>query len=402
MKKLLMLGGSPYQVKAVRKAKEMGHYVIICDYLEDNPGRQFCDEYYNISTTDKERILELAKSLKVDGILCYTAESGAQSVAFIAEKLGLPSFSYNSVKILSNKDMFRIFLKENQFNVIHAKGYATLEDVKADIQTFTMPVMIKPVDSSGSRGISKINSIELLSEKVKDALSFSRTKRFIVEEYIDKQGYQVGGECFLVNGNIQFFKLVNYHFNSNFSNPFLPTGVSWPCNIANPIQDKIYTEIQRLVNLLNIKTGPLIFEVLVDQNENIYIIDIGVINNSHLNHLINFVEDVDLIQYAIKAALGEDCSDLAMIDSNGYWATHIINSEKNGVLKKVEYDDDFVKKNLVKYNEPLKCIGSKVKTNEAIGSIILKFSSMNEMLEKMDNIGEWVKVIVEEENLVKS
>ena len=142
MKKLLMLRGSSAQVVAIKKAKGLGYYVITADYLEDNPGHQFSDEYHNVSTTDKEAILNLAKSLHIDGVVCYISDPGIPTAAFVAENLNLPSFPYKSVEILSNKDMFRSFLKENNFNVPKAKGYTSLGEAKVDFHTFTMPVMI--------------------------------------------------------------------------------------------------------------------------------------------------------------------------------------------------------------------------------------------------------------------
>lgn len=401
MKKLLMLGGSPSQVIAIKKAKELGYYVIVCDYLEDNPGKRFSDEYYNISTMDKESVLKLAKLLSVDGVVCYISDPGIPTAAYVAEKLELPSFPYEAVEILSNKDVFRIFLQENNFNVPQSKGYSTLEEVKDEFHTFKLPVMIKPVDSSGSRGVSKIDSIELLPEKVEEALCFSRAKRFIVEEYIEKKGYQIGGECFLVNGEFAFSRLVNNHFGATHINSFLPNGESWPCSMPTELQNKIHDEIQRLMKLLKMKNGPLIFEVLVDFEENIYILDIGVRNSGDLTQVIKHVDGIDLIEYSIKAALVEDCSDLVMVDSNGYWGSYTIISEKAGLFHRIEIEEEFKRNNIVKYKKSTICAGYKIKSNEILGTMWLRFSSMDEMLEKMDNMTNWVKAIVKEEIVVR-
>lgn len=395
MKRLLMLGGAPSQVVAIKKAKELGYYVITCDYLENNPGHLLSDEYYNVSTTDKEAVLDLARSLTIDGIVCYISESGIQTAAYVAEKLGLPSFPYKSVEKLSNKDTFRAFLQENDFNVPLAKGYATFEEASTDFHTFKMPVMIKPVDASGSKGVAKIDSIELLREKVEDAMQYSRVKRFIIEEYIEKQGYLIGGDCFFVNGKLAFSRLVNTHFTSTTHNPLLPTGESWPCNISILLQLKIHDELQRLMDLLNMKTGPLIFEVLVDHKENIYILDIGVRNNGDLTQLIKHVEGIDLIEYTIKAALGEDCSSLAMVDPNGYWASHTIFSEKAGLFSGIEIEPEFSSNSLVKYQKSSISKDNKIKFNEILGTMWLSFITKDEMLEKMDNVTQFLKVIVE-------
>ena len=84
MKKLLMLGGSMQQIPAIRRAKEMGHYVITCDYLPDNPGHKYSDEFYNESTTDLEGVLAVAEQLKIDGIVAYASDPAAPTAAYLS------------------------------------------------------------------------------------------------------------------------------------------------------------------------------------------------------------------------------------------------------------------------------------------------------------------------------
>ena len=189
MKRLLMLGGAMQQIPIIRMAKDMGHYVITCDYLPENPGHKLADEYYDISTTDLDGVLELAKGLNLDGIIAYASDPAAPTAAYVAEKLGLPGNPYESVKLCTEKDLFRAFLKEHGFNCPKAKGYTRYEDALADIGEFKFPVMVKPVDSSGSKGVVKIYTPEELKDAVEEALSYSRGKRFIVEEFIVKKGY---------------------------------------------------------------------------------------------------------------------------------------------------------------------------------------------------------------------
>ncbi|MGE7689369.1 ATP-grasp domain-containing protein [Lysinibacillus sp. NPDC097214] len=400
MKKLLMLGGAHSQVPAIKAAKEMGHYVIICDYLIGNPGRKYAHEYHNVSITDKEAVLSLAKSLKIDGIVSYESEAGAPTAAFVAEKLGLSSHPFKSVEILSNKDMFKEFLKENNFNVPKAKGYDSLEEAKADFHQYKMPVMVKPVDSSGSRGVSKIDTIELLQEKAEYALSFSRAKRFIVEEYIKKNGYQVGGDGFSVNGRLVFRSFSNEHFHSNPINPFVPIGSSWQCNMPEHIQNKIHDEIQRVLNLLNMKTGAYNFDILVDDKENVYLIEIAARNGGDwIPQVIKYATGIDMIEYTINAALGGNCSDLSMIDPEGYWSCYVVNSHKSGIFKEVVIDDEIMKNNIVEYEilvNPGEAIHAFTGSNNKLGTMIMEFSSKGEMLDKMDNMPKWVNVIVEE------
>lgn len=400
MKKLLILGGASFQVPAIKKAREMGHYVIICDYTADNLGQQYGHEYYNISTTNKEAVLSLARSLKVDGIFCYASDAGAPTVAYVAEKLGLPSHPYESIKLLTNKELFRKFQKANNFNVPRAKAYSSFEQAKSDFHSFNMPVMVKPVDSSGSKGVSKIYSIEQLEEVARNSLRFSRVKRFIIEEYIDNYGPHVGGDGFSINGKLVFRCFSNEYFSTDCINPFVPVLTTWPYIMPKHIQDNIHNEIQRVLDLLDMKTGSYNFDIRIDKDENIYLIEITPRNGGDWNpEAIRYATDVDLIEYSIKAALGEDCSDVEMVEPNGYWATYVLNSERSGVFKGLEIQEDFYRENIVEYElvvQPGERIADLSGSHEKIGIMIHTFPSKLEMLEKMNNIKKLVKLKVHE------
>lgn len=98
MKRIMMLGGSYFQASAIKRAKELGYYVITCDYLPDNPGHKYADEYHNVSTIDKEGVLKLAKELKIDGILAYASDVSVSTAAYVSEQLGLPSNSLTTTQ----------------------------------------------------------------------------------------------------------------------------------------------------------------------------------------------------------------------------------------------------------------------------------------------------------------
>ncbi|MEK4530991.1 ATP-grasp domain-containing protein [Solibacillus sp. FSL K6-1554] len=398
MKKILMLGGASFQVPAIKKAREMGYYVIVCDYVEESPGYEYAHEYYNISTTDKERVLSLAKSLKIDGIVCYAAESGLLTVAYVAEQLKLTSHPYKSVEILTNKDLFRTFQKENKFNVPRAEGFNSLEEAKAYFKHFNMPVMIKPVDSSGSKGVSKIASIDQLEEKVELALSFSNSKRFIIEEYIENYGPHIGGDGFSVDGKLVFRCFSNEYFSTNCINPFVPVLTTWPYSKSKHIQEKIHNEIQRVLDLLNMKTGSYNFDIRIDKNEDVYLIEITPRNGGDWNpEAIRYATGIDLLEYTIKAALGEDCSDLKMVEPTGYWATYVLNSDKSGTFKGLKIQEEFLEKNVVDYELLVKSnntISALSGSHEKLGLMLLTFKKKQDMIKKIDNINNLIKINV--------
>lgn len=401
-----MLGGTRLQIPAIKKAREMGYFVITCDDSVENQGHKYAHEYHNVNIFDKEAVLQLAKELKVDGIMGYLSDSAAPVVAYVAEKLGLPSHPFKSVEIVSNKDKFREFLQENNFNVPKAKGYKSYEEVLAEFHQFKLPVIVKPVDSSGSRGVSRIESINQLREKVENALRYSRAQRFIIEEFIAKEGFQVGGDGFSVNGKLVFHCFANCHFpnkNTNPINPFVPIGSSWPSNKSERILNKIRDEIQKLLTTLNLQTGVYNFDIQVDHQDNIFFLDMGVRNGGNLiPNLIELATGIDLIEFAIKASLGEDCRNLKMINPKGNWASYLINSQKSGVLRGIKINENLMRNNVIKYDLWVN-IGDQVTSytgsNQMLGTMIFKFSSMSEMLSIMDKIDSLVEVIVEDPNL---
>jgi len=398
MKRLLLLGGSTQQIPAIEYANKQDYYTILCDYLPDNPGQYHADKFYCVSTTDKEAILEVAQKEKIDGIVAYASDPAAPTAAYVAEKMGLPTNPYKSVELLTNKDKYRSFLAKHNFNTPKAKGYSSFEQANKEIEEFKLPVIIKPVDSSGSKGVSKLTDVQDFEELFEHAISFSKARRVIIEEFVDKSGYQVAGDGFSVNGELVFRCFANDHFDANGLNPYVPISASFPYNMPKRIHDKIHAEIQRLFDLLNMKTGAYNFDIRVDEDENVYLMEIGPRNGGNfIPQVTRYATGVDMIDYTIRAAMGEDCSDIKMVEPKGYWSYYAIHSSKSGILKEIRIDEDVKSNHIVESHLNYK-IGDQVPAftgaNGSIGILIMKFDSMEEMLDMMDHSDNWIKVLV--------
>lgn len=398
MKRLLMLGGSTSQVCAIKKAKEMGHYVIICDYLPDNPGQYAADEFYQISTTDKEAVLELARKLDIDGVVCYASDPAAPTAAYVCEKMGFPTNPYESVMILSNKDMFRKYLLDNGFYSPYAESYTDFETMKKNAHKFKFPVMVKPVDSSGSKGINKIYSIDEYEFAFNDAMKYSRCKRIIVEEFIEKKGYQVSGDGFSVDGKLVFRCFGNEFYSGNGIKEYVPLGECWPSVLDEKMQNKIHGELQRLITKLGMKTGAYNIEVILDKDDNVYILELGARNGGSLiPQITQYATGVDMVEYTIKAALGQDCSDLKIVEPTGFWSNYMVHSKKSGKLKNIVLDDS-IKDNFVEYQTDYKT-GDDVyafeNSGHALGTMVFRYDSEEEMFDKISRLTELVTVETE-------
>jgi len=395
-KRILFLGASKFQIPPIKYAKEQGHYVITCDFLPENPGHKFADEYHNVSTTDKEAVLRLSKNLKIDGIVAYASDPAAPTQAYVANKLGLPSNPYDSVEILARKDLFRDFLEKNNFLVPKSKSFYSLNDASDWINEINFPIIIKPVDSSGSKGVTKVLDKNNIKEAFTYALEFSREKKIVIEEFFVRDGYQVAGDGFVINGKLVFKCWANEHFDK-LCNPLVPIGESFPTIMSKYTLNQAHNETQRLLDLLKINSGALNFDFHYNKNGDFSFLELGPRNGGNLiPEVIKYSTGVDLIKYTVDSALGLDCSELSMKETNGFYSSYMVHSLEDGIFKNIWYSDE-IKKNILEESIFVKD-GDTVKrfdgSNHTLGTMIMKFNSNEEMLEKMDNMEKYLKVIV--------
>lgn len=399
MKKLLMLGGSAAQICIIKKAKEMGHYVVVCDYLPDNPGQNYADEYYPVSTTDPIAVLELAKKLNIDGIIAYASDPAAPTAAYVSEQMGLPGNPYWATQILTQKDKFRAFLSEYGFNTPLASGYDDYQTAYDDIERFKFPVMVKPIDSSGSKGVVKITNKEELRAAFDEAMHYSRAKRIVIEEFIKKKGYQVSGDGFSVDGKLVFTSYGNELYSGKGTREYVALGEFWPSLLSAELKEKIDAELQKLITALGMKTSAYNIEVILDENDDVYILELGPRNGgSYIPQLIEYATGVDLVEYTIRAALGQSCADLKMQPTNGCYSNYMIYSTVTGKYKGIWFDETFKKNNLL----DVYCTYSKgdevsayQNTTHSLGTILFKAESVEQMIEITSNMEKYYKVITE-------
>lgn len=392
------------QIPVLKRARELGHHVITCDYLPDNPGHAFAHEYHNVSTTDKEGVLALAKTLNIDGIVAYASDPAAPTAAFVAEALGLPGNPYDSVKLLTEKDLFRGFLEKHGFNCPTHKGFtdkaSALEFLAGQAPGTTW--MAKPVDSSGSKGVVKVAvpaDNAALAAAVDEAFSYSRSGRVVIERFIVKKGYQVSGDGFSVNGRLAFTSYGNELYSGKGTREYVALGEFWPTLLTPALKNKVDAELQRLITALGMRTSAYNIEVILDENDDVYVLELGPRNGgSYIPQLIKYATGVDLVEYTIRGALGEDCSDLAMAETTGCWSNYMILSTKSGKFKKIRFDPEFEKRNLLEVHctaKPGDEVHAYRNTSHSLGTILFKAESVERMAEITANIENYYNVEVE-------
>ncbi|MCI8428339.1 MAG: ATP-grasp domain-containing protein [Lachnospira sp.] len=397
MKKILLLGGSAQQVIAIETAKRLGYYTILCDYLIDNPGQYYADKFYLISTTDKEAIFKVALDESIDGVIAYASDPAAPTAAYVAEKMNLPTSPYKSVETLCNKDKFREFLYQNGFHAPQSGGYDNAVEANADIGRFHFPIIIKPVDSSGSKGATVLHSLDELEAALNYAFSFSRSHRIIVEEFIEKKHpYLIGGDIFVENGKIILWGLLNCHRDSNV-NPLVPVGKSYPLELDAVDIDNVKATLQAMVDKLHMKSCGMNVELVVDKNGKVWPIDVGPRNGGNMiPDLLGMIFNVDVVEMAIKSAMGE----IVEIESHRgipFYATHNLHTAKNGKFEGVIYSEQirpFIVRECL-YKKPGEAVEYFDNAAKAIGIVFLKFDSHKKMQEILNAVNEHIKVTVQ-------
>lgn len=403
MKKLMILGGSRYALPVIKAAHELGLYVITADYLPDNIAHKFSDEYCNVSITDFDATLRAAQEKKIDGIISFACDPGVVTAAYVAEKMGLPSVgSFEAVSILQNKNRFRSFLTENGFNVPTAKGYTNTEEAIRDGDLFHWPVIVKPTDSAGSKGVNRVDSPADLRRAIEVAISYSRGKEFIIEDFIEQKGFSSDTDSFSVNGELKFVSFNSQRFDLNAENPYTPAAYSWPSSMTKEHQQELASEIQRLIRLLGLGTSIYNIETREGKDGKAYIMECSPRGGGNrLAECLEYATGVKLVEGAVRAAVGLPVTEIEQKPYNGCWAEVILHSDKPGVFDKLWIDESIrgavFERDL--WIEPGTKIGGFRAANEAIGTLVLRFETDEILQNVMANISQYVKVLLREETL---
>lgn len=396
MKKLLLLGGSAQQVVAIETAKRLGLYTVLCDYLPDNPGQYAADKFYLVSTTDKQAVLAVAEREQVDGVLAYASDPAAPTAAYVAERLGLPGNPYEAVETLCNKDKFRAFLAANGFHTPKAAGYDSVEAAMEALLSYQLPIIIKPVDSSGSKGATRLYSYDGGAEAIDFAFSFSRSGRIIIEEYIEKSHpYLVGGDLFVVDGRIAMWGLLNCHRDERV-NPLVPVGKSYPPQLSQAALQAVKDTLQKLVSALGIRIGPMNVELIVDAENRAFPIDVGPRSGGNMiPDLLSEVTGVDVVELTVRTAMGERVRLATKMSLEAY-ATHNLHSIKDGKLEQIQFSEQlkpYITRTCL-YKKPGDAIERFDNASKCIGIVFMRFPNEKTMHGMLAHIYDDIQVQV--------
>ena len=396
-KKIMLLGGVHYLLPLIRAAHEQGYYVITADYLPDNIAHKYSDEYVNVSITDKEAVLKAAQEHQIDGIISFGVDPGVVAAAYVQEKMGLPSMGpYESVVILQNKDLFRAFLQEHGFNCPKSKGYGTIDEALKDTYWLTWPMIVKPTDSAGSKGVTRVDSISEYETAVKYAFEKSIKGHIIVEQYLEKVGCSSDTDSFMLDGQFRFVSFNAQRFDADAANPYAPSAYTWPSTFPE-YEAYLTSELQRLMDLLHMQTSVFNIETRIASDDKPYIMECTPRGGGNrLCEMLRYATGVDMITAQVRAAVGDSVEGIEQKPYNGHWAEIILHAPKAGRFAGIEIAEslpaEVVERDLwVKENDAVESFRG---ANDAIGTLVLHFVDKEEMEYAITHQSEWLKIYI--------
>lgn len=402
MKKIMILGGGSNQMPLIEAAKKCGYEIVLCDFSDSAPGIKLADAFYLVSIIDAEAVLEVAKKENINGIVANT-EAAMKVVAYVAETMNLVGNSVKAVDTLASKKSFRRMQKECGMFAPSYFEVSTLEELNEKIGGMKFPVIIKPSESSGTRGTTKIASADE-TEKIGQAYelcsSFSRNDLVTIEEYIKMPSLTViEGDVFVNNGEIMWDGL--FLTRRSPAAPMIPMTYMFPVRLEEKKYERVKSDLTAAIKNSGIKHGQYNAEAYFTEEGELFIIE------------INARQGGNQIPKAIKLHSGIDMDKLLVttaVDDNSYWeelksferldrimAWHLIFPRNAGVYRGLKISESIADK--VKSAQEFESVGTVLENTTNAASIIgiaeVEFKDFAEQDDICEKIEELIVPLVE-------
>ncbi len=391
MKKLMIMGAGIYQVPLIKKAKEMGIYTIAVSIPGNYPGFAIADQVCYENTVDYERILEVAKREKIDGIVTAGTDVAVITIGKVCDELGLPGLSFEAAKIASNKILMKKKYEEYGVRTARFREISFADDMYEKIAGLEFPLIFKAIDTSGSRGIIRVNSKDEFEAARALVKANTRTDFFIVEEFIE--GEEFGAQAFVYRGEVKFIlPHGDYVFQGDTG---VPIGHFAPYDLAPEIVADTKAQLEKAIEAMGLDNCAINADFILKDGKT-YVLELGGRSGATcLAELVSIYYGFDYYEKLIRAALGEEIDfpqEHAVAN-----ASMLLRSDKDGVIKAIENgngpDEDIYE---IQFDYG---VGDEVKKFHVgphrIGHVITKGETLEKAVKKLDEALGKIRIIVE-------
>lgn len=401
-KKMLLLGGSHAEIPLIQAAQSLGWYVITTGNAREGLGHPYADKNVFADFSDKDAMLELARSEGVQAVCSGCNDFALLSTVYVCEKLGLPGHdSYATSLEIHHKDKYRALATKlgiptpRAITVRASNCTENCADFEAAIAQFTFPIIVKPVDLTGGKGIHRAANADEARKAYKDACSRTRQDHVVVEEFV--QGTNHGFSAMLVKSKVAFAFADNEQY---FVNKYLVSGANTPSTTADAGLAKLREYSERIARELKLVDGILHIQYIERADGTPVIIEICRRPPGDLYiKFVKYATGIDYPKFIVLAETGEDISGIADVPTQGFWLRHCIMAgpeiENGSTVRDVTFAPE-IQGNIVEkflWYKPGEVITDKL-TYKA-GIVFFKFGTLAEMQDKTARMTELAKIVVE-------
>lgn len=391
MRKLLILGAGIYQVPLIMKAKEMGLYTIAASCAGNYPGLALADEVWEVDTTDYKKLISLAEKAGISGVCTSGTDVAVISLGAICEALHLPGVPLSCARTVTDKALMKRAFLEHHVSTPESFQVSSLEEAQTIFRQLTPPVIVKAVDSSGSRGITRADSPEELVTAYHAARQVTKKDYVLVERFIEAE--EIGVDGFLSNGKVCFL-LPHRKFTHTADGTTLPEGHAFPYHCTPALEREILAQMERAVAAVGMDNCAVNADILIS-GEHAYILEIGArAGATCIPELISVYCGFDYYRQMIRQALGET-PDFTLKTPRPCMAKLLFSSH-DGILTAIDKARlDSLRRRCIDISLDYS-VGERVEKvqngTSRIGHVILETSKEEELNEVMSRIRRAVKI----------
>lgn len=403
-KKMLLLGGGHAEIPLIQAAQSLGWYVITTGNAREGLGHPYADKNVFVNYSDKDAMLELAKSEGVQAVCSGCNDFALLSTVYVCEKLGLPGHdSYATSLEIHHKDKYRALATRLGIPTPRALVVRSAADFETAIAQLTFPIIVKPVDLTGGKGIHRAANADEAREAYKDACSRTRQDHIVVEEFV--QGSNHGFSAMLVKGKVAFAFSDNEQY---YINKYMVSGANSPSTSSDKTLAMLREYSERIAQELHLVDGILHIQYIERADGTPIIIEICRRPPGDLYiKFVKYATGVDYPKFIVQAETGEDISGIADVPTQGFWLRHCIMSDCQageqtatgdickGIVRDVTFAPE-IQGNIVEkflWYKPGEVITDKL-TYKA-GIVFFKFDTLAEMQDKTAHMTELAKITIE-------
>lgn len=376
--KVIVLAGGYDQIALLNELKKRNYYTILVDYYENPLAKPYADIHYEVSTLDTEKIKKIAIEENIDLITTACTDQALLSVSKISEELNLPCYlSYETALKVTNKMYMKNEMAKS--GIPTAKYKVISNDKEINFKEFNYPFVVKPCDCNSSKGVKKVYLFEDGIINIKEALSLSRSKTAIIEEFIE--GQEISIDAFIKEGKAEILLITESKKIKN-TNGFTIVQSNYPVDITEQNMKKIKVVVQSICDSFCLNNGPLLVQMLISENS-VYVIEFSARMGGGTKYkLIEVLTGFNIMKSYVDLVVGEK-TKIEIAKVYNYAHLNYCYAEK-GIFKKLNGFHELKAQNIIYDFFTYKTEGSSVDKSETSTDRVAGYLIVSDIVEELN------------------